>query len=165
MGSSAIRTPKWNADASTGSWQCRSFRGCEASGGLPITCLAVSVPRRCFDAAAGRSQVLHDGHDDLINPSCVLQHHLEEFVRPFMSVLSSRPVFKWLSHTAPRTVTAIQRVARFYYLQQNCFGRRVEGRKFDTATTPVPGLNLRRLAETPSAVHLRLSGAYIEKLN
>ena len=44
MDSSAIRTPEWNADASTGSWQCRSFRGCEASGGLPITCLAVSLP-------------------------------------------------------------------------------------------------------------------------
>ena len=34
-------------------------------------------------------KVLHDVHDDLINLSCVLQHHLEEFVRPFMSVLSS----------------------------------------------------------------------------
>ncbi|MFP3249320.1 MAG: DNA adenine methylase, partial [Paraburkholderia sp.] len=78
--------------------------------------------------------------------------------------LTSREVFRWLSDTPPHTLTDIQRAARFYYLQQNCFGGRVEGRSFGTATTSPPGLNLLRLEETLSAAHLRLSGAYIEKL-
>lgn len=41
----------------------------------------------------------------------------------------------------------------------------MEGRTFGTATTSPPGLNLLRLEETLSAAHLRLSGAYIEKLD
>lgn len=36
---------------------------------------------------------------------------------------------------------------------------------FGTATTSPPGFNLLRLEETLSAAHLRLSGAYIEKLD
>ncbi|MEI7296263.1 DNA adenine methylase [Paraburkholderia tropica] len=109
-------------------------------------------------------EVLNDVNDDLINLYRVVQHHLEEFVRQFKWALTSREVFGWLSDTPPHTLTDIQRAARFYYLQQNCFGGRVEGRSFGTATTSPPGLNLLRLEETLSAAHLRLSGAYIEKL-
>jgi len=109
-------------------------------------------------------EVLNDVNDDLINLYRVVQHHLEEFVRQFKWALTSREVFRWLSDTPPHTLTDIQRAARFYYLQQNCFGGRVEGRSFGTATTSPPGLNLLRLEETLSAAHLRLSGAYIEKL-
>lgn len=110
-------------------------------------------------------EVLNDVNDELINLYRVVQHHLEEFVRQFKWALSSRQVFKWLSDTPPHTLTDIQRAARFYYLQQNCFGGRVEGRTFGTATTSPPGLNLLRLEETLSAAHLRLSGAYIENLD
>ncbi|WP_322104045.1 DNA adenine methylase [Paraburkholderia sp. J41] len=110
-------------------------------------------------------EVLNDVNDDLINLYRVVQHHPEEFIRQFKWALSSRQVFKWLSDTPPETLTDIQRAARFYYLQQNCFGGRVEGRSFGTATTSPPGLNLMRLEEALSAAHLRLSGAYIEKLD
>lgn len=94
----------------------------------------------------------------------VVQNHLEEFVRQFKWALSSRQVFKWLQMTRPETLTDIQRAARFYYLQQNAFGGKVDGQTFGTATTTPPGLNLLRLEETLSAAHLRLSGAYIEHL-
>lgn len=110
-------------------------------------------------------EVLNDVNDDLVNLYRVVQHHPEEFIRQFKWALSSRQVFKWLNDTRPETLTDIQRAARFYYLQQNCFGGRVEGRTFGTATTSPPGLNLLRLEETLSAAHLRLSGAYIEKLD
>lgn len=93
----------------------------------------------------------------------MVQHHIEEFVRQFKWALTSREVFRWLSDTPVHTLTDIQRAARFYYLQQNCFGGRVEGRTFGTATTSPPGLNLLRIEETLSAADLRLSGAYIEK--
>lgn len=110
-------------------------------------------------------EVLNDLNGDIVNLYRVVQHHLEEFVRQFRWALTSRQVFRWLQETRPETLTDIQRAARFYYLQQNCFGGLVDGRTFGTATTQPPGLNLLRLEESLSAAHLRLSGAYIENLD
>ncbi|SFJ78355.1 DNA adenine methylase [Paraburkholderia megapolitana] len=83
----------------------------------------------------------------------------------FKWALSSRQVFRWLQDTVPETLTDIQRAARFYYLQQNCFGGKLESQTFGTATTAPPGLNLLRLEENLSAAHLRLSSTYIEQLD
>ncbi|VVE27883.1 restriction endonuclease subunit M [Pandoraea pneumonica] len=109
-------------------------------------------------------EVINDINGELVNLYRVVQNHLEEFVRQFKWALSSREVFKWLQDTPPRVLTDIQRAARFYYLQQNCFGGKVEGQSFGTATTAPPGLNLLRLEENLSAAHLRLSSAYIENM-
>ncbi|AHN74461.1 restriction endonuclease subunit M [Pandoraea pnomenusa] len=110
-------------------------------------------------------EVINDVNGELVNLYRVVQHHLEEFVRQFKWALSSRQVFKWLKETRPETLTDIQRAARFYYLQHNCFGGKVEGQTFGTATTAPPGLNLLRLEESLSAAHLRLASAYIENLD
>ncbi|NYH13412.1 DNA adenine methylase [Paraburkholderia bryophila] len=110
-------------------------------------------------------EVINDINGDLINLYRVVQHHLEEFVRQFKWALTSRQVFKWLQETIPETLTDIQRAARFYYLQHNCFGAKVEGQSFGTATTSPPGLNLLRLEETLSAAHLRLSNTFVEHLD
>ncbi|MFM0391186.1 DNA adenine methylase [Paraburkholderia phytofirmans] len=110
-------------------------------------------------------EVINDINGDLINLYRVVQHHLEEFVRQFKWALTSRQVFKWLQDTVPETLTDIQRAARFYYLQHNCFGAKVEGQSFGTATTAPPGLNLLRLEESLSAAHLRLSNTFVEHLD
>jgi DNA adenine methylase len=110
-------------------------------------------------------EVINDINGELVNLYRVVQHHLEEFVRQFKWALSSRQVFKWLQDTIPETLTDIQRAARFYYLQQNCFGGKIEGQSFGTATTAPPGLNLLRLEETLSAAHLRLSNTFVERLD
>jgi DNA adenine methylase len=106
-------------------------------------------------------EVLNDVNGELVNLYRVVQRHLEEFVRQFKWALSSRQVFKWLQDTQPHTLTDIERAARFYYLQHNAFGGRVDGQTWGTATT-APPVNLLRIEETLSAAHLRLSGAYIE---
>jgi len=72
-------------------------------------------------------EVINDINGELVNLYRVVQNHLEEFVRQFKWALSSREVFKWLQDTPPRVLTDIQRAARFYYLQQNCFGGKVQG--------------------------------------
>ncbi|WP_213766732.1 DNA adenine methylase [Caballeronia sp. dw_19] len=110
-------------------------------------------------------EVINDINGELINLYRVVQHHLEEFVRQFKWALTSRQVFKWLQDTRPETLTDIQRAARFYYLQQNCFGAKLESQSFGTATTTPPGLNLLRLEETLSAAHLRLAATFIERLD
>jgi DNA adenine methylase len=109
-------------------------------------------------------EVLNDVNGDLVNLYRVVKCHLEEFVRQFKWALSSRELFKWLQDTPVETLTDIQRAARFFYLQHNCFGAKVEGQNYGTATT-APPVNLLRIEENLSAAHLRLSGAYIEKMD
>lgn len=107
-------------------------------------------------------EVLNDVNGELVALYRVVQHHLEEFVRQFKWALTSRQVFSWLQETRPETLTEIQRAARFFYLQVNCFGGKVQGQSFGTATTAVPGLNLLRIEEQLSAAHLRLASTFIE---
>jgi len=109
-------------------------------------------------------EVLNDVNGDLTNLYRVVKHHLEEFVRQFKWALSSRQVFEWTKATPPSTLTDIQRAARFFYLQHQSFGGKIEGQTWGTATT-APPINLLRIEENLSAAHLRLAGAYIEQLD
>jgi DNA adenine methylase len=109
-------------------------------------------------------EVINDVNGDLVSLYRVVQNHLEEFVRQFKWALSSREIFKWLQDTPPETLTDIQRAARFYYLQHQAFGGKVQGQTWGTATT-APPVNLLRIEEQLSAAHLRLAGAYIERLD
>lgn len=108
-------------------------------------------------------EVINDINGDLVNLYRVVKHHLEEFVRQFKWAISSRELFRWLQDTPPATLTDIQRAARFYYLQHNCFGGKVEGQTWGTATT-APPVNLLRIEEQLSAAHLRLASTYVEHL-
>lgn len=111
-------------------------------------------------------EVINDINGDVVNLYRVVKSHLEEFVRQFKWALSSREIFKWSQDTPPETLTDIQRAARFYYLQHQAFGGRVQGQSWGTATTaPAPTVNLLRLEEDLSTAHLRLHGAYIERLD
>jgi DNA adenine methylase len=109
-------------------------------------------------------EVINDINGELVNLYRVVKHHLEEFVRQFKWALSSREVFKWLQDTPTETLTDVQRAARFYYLQHQCFGGKVQGQNWGTATT-APAVNLLRIEEQLSAAHLRLSGTYVERLH
>lgn len=109
-------------------------------------------------------EVINDINGELVNLYRVVKHHLEEFVRQFKYALSSRQIFKWTQATPPEALTDVQRAARFFYLQQQAFGGRVEGQTWGTATT-APAINLLRIEENLSAAHLRLASAYIEQLD
>ena len=74
-------------------------------------------------------------------------------------------MYEWAKITPPETLTDIQKAARFYYLQKLAFGGKVEGRSFGTAPSSPPRLNLLRMEEDISNAHLRLSRAYIERLD
>ena len=93
----------------------------------------------------------------------LVQHHMEEFVRQFKWAISSRQIFKWQQATRPETLTDIQRVARFLYLQQHAFSDKATGQSFGTANTG-PLINLCRIEENLSAACLRLGGTYVENL-
>lgn len=111
-----------------------------------------------------KTEVLNDINGDLVNLYRVVQHHLDEFVRQFRWALSSRQLFDWAKATAPVTLTDIQRAARFFFLQKQAFGGKVDGQTFGTATTSGSRLNLLRIEEALSEAHLRLNGVFVEHL-
>jgi DNA adenine methylase len=108
-------------------------------------------------------EVINDINGELVNLYRVVKHHLEEFVRQFKWALSSREIFKWMQDAPPAGMTDIQRAARFYYLQHHCFGAKVQGQTWGTATT-APPVNLLRIEESLSAAHLRLASTFVERL-
>ena len=110
-------------------------------------------------------EVINDINGELVNLYRVIQNHLEEFVRQFKWVISSRQVYQWEQKKAPETMTDIQRAARFYYLQKQAFGGRVDGQNYGTATTSKPRLNILRIEEELSQAWQRLQGVYVENLS
>lgn len=112
-----------------------------------------------------KAEVLNDINGDLVRLYRVVQHHLDEFVRHFRWALASRELYGWLKATPPATLTDIQRAARFYYLQRLAFGGKVEGQTYGVSATGRQPLNLLRMEEELSAVHLRLHQVNIENLS
>lgn len=110
-------------------------------------------------------EVINDINGELVNLYRVIQNHLEEFVKQFQWAFSSRQVFRWEQQKVPETLTDIQRAARFYYLQKQAFGGRVDGQSYGTATTSQPRLNILRIEEDLSQAWRRLQGAYVENLS
>lgn len=110
-------------------------------------------------------EVINDIDSDLIAFYRVLQNHLEEFLKQFKWLLSSREWFEdWKKQQEAGGLTDIQRAARYYYLQRHSFGGRVRNRTFGTGPMRRPRINLLRIEEELSEVHLRLSGVVIEHL-
>lgn len=110
-------------------------------------------------------EVLNDVNRDVITLYRVIQNHLNEFVRFFRWALVSRDEFERLKRVRADTLTDIQRSARFYYLQKCAFGGQIVSPTFGTATQSPPKMNLLRIEEELSQVHLRLARVYLECLN
>jgi DNA adenine methylase len=108
-------------------------------------------------------EVLNDINGELVRLYRCVRHHLDEFVRMFRWSLVSREMFEWAQMERPETLTDIQRAARFYYLQKLAFGGKVHGQNFGyVASGSGPRLNLLRIEEELSMVHLRLANVIIE---
>lgn len=117
-----------------------------------------------FRKPESKVEVINDINREIVIFYRVIQNHLEEFIRYFKWVLVSRDEFERLKRVNPDTMTDIQRAARLYYLQQMCFGGRLQGASLGYSSVRAPRLNLLRIEEHLSAAHLRLARAYIECL-
>lgn len=118
-----------------------------------------------FNKPESRHESLNDLNSDLVAFYRVLQNHLEEFCRQFRWLISSRELFNdWNRQLAAGGLTDIQKAAKFYYLQRQAFGGKLTGRTFGTCSAKAPRINLLRLEEELSEVHLRLARVVIEHL-
>lgn len=118
-----------------------------------------------FMKEPSKVEVINDVDGEVVNLYRVVAHHLDEFVRQFRWSLVSRTMFEWATMQRPETLTDIQRAARFFYLQQLCFGSRPTNRSFGTATTAPPKLNLLRIEDKLSEAHVRLARSIIERMD
>jgi len=107
-------------------------------------------------------EVLNDINLDLVTLYRVIKHHLEEFIRYFKWILVARDEFERFKGETPESLTDIQRAVRFYYLLKSGYAARIKNPSFFSTATSKPRLNLLRIEEELSAVHLRLSRVYIE---
>lgn len=111
-----------------------------------------------------RLESLNDINGDLVAFYRVLQNHLEEFCRQFKWLLTSRELFDdFRSQQEARGLTDIQRASRFYYTQRLAFAGR-QGGVFGVDKSSPPRINLVRMEEELSRVHLRLANVIIEHL-
>jgi DNA adenine methylase len=117
-----------------------------------------------FMKEPSKVEVINDINSDLVNLYRVVRHHLDELVRHFRWALISREDFLNAKKVDPSTLTDVQRAARFYYLQRQAFGAKIEGRTFGTSPSTPPKFNLLRIEEDLSQAHLRLARTYIENL-
>jgi len=118
-----------------------------------------------FRKEFSKYETINDLDSDLITFYRVRQNHLEEFLRQFRWVLSSREWFEdWKNQQNVRGLTDIQRAARYYYLQRHSFSGLVKSRTFGAGQLRRPRINLLRIEEELSEVHLRLARVTIENL-
>lgn len=119
-----------------------------------------------FAKPQSRYEVINDLDSDLIDFYRVIQNHLEEFLKQFKWLLTSREWFDdWNNQLQGRGLTDIQRAARYYYVQRLAFGGRVHGRTYGVTHERPPRINLLRLEEELSDIHLRLARVSIENLS
>lgn len=112
-----------------------------------------------------KAEVLNDANSELVTLYRCVQNHLEEFVRCFRWSLVARDEFRRMVDERPHTMTDIQRAVRYYYILRTAFGSKIARPSFGTRVGRPPGLNLLRIEEELSAVHLRLARVYIENLH
>lgn len=118
-----------------------------------------------FRKEPSKYETINDLDSDLVVFYRVLQNHLEEFLKQFKWLLSSREWFEdWKRQQEAGGLTDIQRAARYYYLQRLSFAGRVRSRTFGLGPLHRPRVNLLRLEEELSEVHLRLCSVNIENL-
>lgn len=115
-----------------------------------------------FKKPESKIEILNDINADLVTLYRVVKNHLEEFIRYMKWTLTARDEYDRFKAMDPANMTDIQRAVRFYYLLKNSFGSKVEGISFSVATTKRPRINLLRIEQDLSDIHLRLADTTIE---
>lgn len=118
-----------------------------------------------FRKQPSKVEVINDMDGELITFWRIIQNHLEEFLRYYRFAIVSRKLFELANMMDPRTLTDIQRAARYFYLQKSGFGGKTFKRTFGTGATSGPRLNLTTLEETLLEVHWRLARVTVENLD
>lgn len=117
-----------------------------------------------FRKAPSKVEVLNDIDGEVVNFFRCVREHYQELCRYLEFTLVSREWFALYQNQNPRSLTDIQRAARFFYLQKNAYAALVHGRHYASKVVSAPGFNARRLPEIFEKAHERLARVQIESL-
>src|ERR1700739_2486156 len=117
-----------------------------------------------FHKEASRVGVLNDLNEDIFNFLRICQQHYEELVRYLRFAIASRRWFDLFEKTPPETLTDIQRAARFFFLQKNCYGGLIVRRNFAASVQDGSNYNPETLPELLRNTHERLVHVQLECL-
>lgn len=118
-----------------------------------------------FRKEPSKVEVLNDLDGELVNFWRVVQNHHKEFIESFRFAIASRKMFEWEQARNPRTLTDIQRAARFFYVQQLSYGGRTANRTMGYTSFRPPYFNVLTLEERITEIHNRMRRALIENLD
>jgi DNA adenine methylase len=116
-----------------------------------------------FHKEPSKVEVLNDLDGEIVNFYRVCQQHYEELLRYFRYVIVSRSWFDLLKATDPKTLTDIQRAARYMYLLKNCYAGIVLRPAFQRHASQPPGFNPKSLPELIENAHKRLERVQVEQ--
>ena len=111
-----------------------------------------------------RAEVINDWSEDVSTFFRVVQHHYVPFLEYMRHQVTSRAGFEKLQRQDPRTLTDLQRSARFLYLQRLAFGGKVRGQTFGTNPAGPARFDVTKIGPMIEAAHERLAGVVIERL-
>lgn len=112
-----------------------------------------------------KAEIINDRSGDVANLFRILQRHYPQFIDTLRFQITSRHEFDRLNASEPKSLTDLERAARFLYLQRLSFGGKVAGRSFGVDVTRGSRFNLTTLAPLLQDVHERLASVVIEKLD
>jgi DNA adenine methylase len=117
-----------------------------------------------FHKSPSKVEILNDLNEDVFNFLRICQLHHEELVRYLQHCIKSRRWFELLQQTNPATLTDVQRAARFFYLQKNCYGGLINRQSFSTSVEDAANYNPHRIPMLLNRAHERLLGVQLECL-
>jgi DNA adenine methylase len=117
-----------------------------------------------FHKEPSKVEVLNDLDEEIFNFLRVCQLHHPELVRYLQFCTVSRKWFELFEAQAPKTLSDIQRAARFFYLQKNCYGGLIKRKNFKVSIKGGPNYNLHRIPMVLHLAHERLLNVQLECL-
>jgi DNA adenine methylase len=117
-----------------------------------------------FHKEPSRAEILNDLNEDIFNFLRVCQLHHEELIRYLRYAVVSRRWFELFEKMAPEALSDIQRAARFFFLQKNCYGGLVRRRNFCTSVQDHSNYNPAALPDLIARTHERLLHVQLECL-
>lgn len=117
-----------------------------------------------FHKKPSKVELLNDLNEDIFNFFRVCQMHYEELLRFLHFSIVSRRWFDLFEKTSPETLTDVQRAARFFFLQKNCYGGLIVRRNFAVSVQDGSNYNPKTLPELIRKTHERLLNVQLECL-
>jgi len=117
-----------------------------------------------FHKEPSKVEVLNDLNEDVFNFLRTCKLHYPELVRQLEFCIAGRKWFELFQDSNARGLSDIQRAARFFYLQKNCYAGLVKRQNYTVSVADGSNYNPKRIPEQLQKAHERLLNVQLECL-